>query len=179
MTPTDRQLDIIINTSISDGGSIMKICPKCGNEHDKPGMFCSRACANARTWSVESKQKRSVALKQHIADHPEWRIHHKDKIAERAEVQKQTLASKNYQRFLDGLITDGKALKKWLIATVGETCTLCGMLPEWNGNYLSLQVDHVDGNHKNNHPTNIRLVCPNCHSQTDTFSGKKHRNKMP
>ena len=47
------------------------------------------------------------------------------------------------------------------------------MLPNWNGKPLSLQVDHTDGNNKNNFPNNVRLVCPNCHSQTETFAGKR------
>ena len=39
----------------------MKICPKCGAEHTKPGTFCSRACANSRSFSAETNTKRSVA----------------------------------------------------------------------------------------------------------------------
>jgi len=35
----------------------MKICPKCNSEHDKKGTFCSRKCANSRTFSQESKDK--------------------------------------------------------------------------------------------------------------------------
>lgn len=34
----------------------MKTCPKCGTEHEKPGKFCSRACANSRQWTEEHKK---------------------------------------------------------------------------------------------------------------------------
>lgn len=42
----------------------------------------------------------------------------------------------------------------------------------WLGKPLSLQLDHIDGNKKNNDPSNLRLLCPNCHSQTKTFAGR-------
>ncbi len=44
--------------------SIYKICPKCKISHDKNGIFCSRSCANSRTWSEIDKQKKSVSAKQ-------------------------------------------------------------------------------------------------------------------
>ena len=40
---------------------------------------------------------------------------------------------------------------------------------------LSLQIDHIDGNCENNKPDNLRLLCPNCHTQTDTW-GIKNKN---
>lgn len=42
----------------------MKNCPKCGNEHEKNGRFCSRSCANSRTWSDEDKKKKSNSAKK-------------------------------------------------------------------------------------------------------------------
>jgi len=48
-------------------------------------------------------------------------------------------------------------------------CATCGMPPEWNGKTLTLQLDHIDGDTMNNLLTNLRFLCPNCHSQTDTF----------
>ena len=37
----------------------MKICPKCNSEHDKPGTYCSRTCANSRVFSDEAKYKKA------------------------------------------------------------------------------------------------------------------------
>jgi len=50
----------------------MKICPKCGKEHDKNGTFCSRTCANSRTWTEEDKKKKSESVKKNfsINGHP-------------------------------------------------------------------------------------------------------------
>jgi hypothetical protein len=47
----------------------------------------------------------------------------------------------------------------------------CG-LTEWRGKPISLQLDHVNGNNFDHRIENLRLLCPNCHSQTDTFAGK-------
>lgn len=48
----------------------------------------------------------------------------------------------------------------------------CG-LTEWLGEKITLELDHIDGNRKNNNLTNLRLLCPNCHSQTKTWRGRK------
>lgn len=54
-------------------------------------------------------------------------------------------------------------------------CEECG-ISEWRGRKIVLHVHHKDGNHFHNVPDNISILCPNCHSQTDTF-GSKNRNR--
>lgn len=56
-------------------------------------------------------------------------------------------------------------------------CAACGIGEEWNGKALSLQLDHINGVPNDNRLENLRLLCPNCHSQTETFAGKM--NKRP
>lgn len=50
-------------------------------------------------------------------------------------------------------------------------CNLC-KISEWNGKEVSLQLDHINGNPKDHSFSNLRLLCPNCHSQTPTWCGK-------
>ena len=50
-------------------------------------------------------------------------------------------------------------------------CSCCG-ITEWNGKPLTLQLHHINGNNRGNRLENLTFLCPNCHSQTDNFSGK-------
>lgn len=43
-------------------------------------------------------------------------------------------------------------------------CSRCGLGPEWQGEPLSLHLDHIDGCHTNNQLSNLRILCPNCHT---------------
>ena len=49
-------------------------------------------------------------------------------------------------------------------------CEICS-LTEWNGQHITLELDHIDGVRTNNQLNNLRWLCPNCHSQTPTFRG--------
>lgn len=51
-------------------------------------------------------------------------------------------------------------------------CACCGNTGEWNGRPLVLQLDHINGDNCDNRLENLRFLCPNCHSQTDTFAGR-------
>lgn len=50
-------------------------------------------------------------------------------------------------------------------------CQVCN-LSEWNNKPLTLEVDHTDGNNQNHELSNLRYLCPNCHSQTETWRGR-------
>lgn len=63
-------------------------------------------------------------------------------------------------------------LKKYLAEKHGENCACCGLGNVWNGLPITLQLDHIDGDSDNNFPSNLRLICPNCHTQTATFGSK-------
>ena len=63
----------------------------------------------------------------------------------------------------------------WLYLTkIGREykCEGCGIGSEWNNKKLTLQVDHINGINYDHRPENLRFLCPNCHSQTDTFCWK-------
>ena len=57
-----------------------------------------------------------------------------------------------------------------------DCCELCGIGNSWNGKKLSMQLDHIDGNPRNHSLQNLRILCPNCHSQTETFGSKNIKN---
>ena len=91
--------------------------------------------------------------------------------------------SKPYKgvKFITQDILDGKhpqydtnKLKNRLVSEgiLEYNCVACGMGDEYNGKPITLQLDHIDGHRFNHGLDNLRLLCPNCHSQTDTWCGR-------
>lgn len=69
-------------------------------------------------------------------------------------------------------ISSFKLKKKLLNAGLFEhKCYSCG-LTEWLGKPIPLELEHIDGVRDNNTLSNLTLLCPNCHAQTDTYRGK-------
>lgn len=68
----------------------------------------------------------------------------------------------------------GAGLKRKIIkySLLKYECAICHNNGQWNNQKLILQLDHIDGIHNNNSLDNLRFLCPNCHSQTHTYSGK-------
>jgi hypothetical protein len=67
-------------------------------------------------------------------------------------------------------------LKRRLVSggLLESKCSECG-LTEWRGSRLVLVLDHVNGDPRDHRLENLRLLCPNCNSQTPTFAGRNKR----
>ena len=78
---------------------------------------------------------------------------------------------------VENRLVQSNSLKKRLL-TEGlkhHKCECCG-ITEWNGQPAPIELDHIDGNRYNNTIENLRILCPNCHAQTETYRGKNKRN---
>lgn len=87
---------------------------------------------------------------------------------------KQTLKKINPEKLLcENSKHARKVLRSYIIKNniLPYKCAICG-LTEWNGKTLSLELDHINGINDDNRIENLRFLCPNCHSQTDTYGAK-------
>lgn len=75
-----------------------------------------------------------------------------------------------------GEVNQAGTLRRYLTEVRGYLCSECKVGETYNGKPLTLQVDHIDGNSDNNFPDNIRLLCPNCHSQTPTWVSRNKKS---
>jgi 5-methylcytosine-specific restriction endonuclease McrA len=149
----------------------MKNCPKCNVEHSKPGIFCSRKCANSRSFSDESKAKKSTAnigkTRRKTPISPEER-------ASNIAKTKAWALNKYLSTPFDQLGPEGK--KRRVLEEQDGKCNHCG-IDAWNGRPLVLEFEHKDGNNKNNSRDNVECICPNCHSQTTTWRGRNNKRE--
>jgi hypothetical protein len=65
--------------------------------------------------------------------------------------------------------------KKYLLKTEGNKCKICN-IDEWNDKKLIMILDHINGDSIDNSISNLRLICPNCDSQTLTYKGRNKGN---
>ena len=154
------------------------ICKKCNVEFEpKKGYlnYCSNKCKFHRDFSEESNRKKSIASKKQweingISKNLNWnKINgNEDKIKKVLETWKNKLKV----RIDNGEPIWRGTFKKYLIEEHGHKCMICET-NEWMGKFLNLELDHIDGNKNNNKLENLRILCPNYHSQTDTW---RYRN---
>lgn len=72
----------------------------------------------------------------------------------------------NIQKLKERLVRDNRLEYK---------CQKCGNNGEWQGEKLSLQLDHINGINDDHRIENLRFLCPNCHSLTKTYAGKNKK----
>jgi 5-methylcytosine-specific restriction endonuclease McrA len=134
---------------------------RCGQKANfilKNGKHC---CSKSSNSCIEVRKNNSNKQK---VRHREGRAYKIPKeVSDRGrETRKKFLLSLPFEK-------QGRRHKREIILKEqGGKCLICG-LNEWLGKSLVLELDHIDGNNNNDIRENLRLLCPNCHSQTDTW----------
>lgn len=81
------------------------------------------------------------------------------------------------ETFCENSIVEGKRLLKRLLEKSWKyECKECG-ISAWRNKPLTLHIDHINGKHTDNRLENLRLLCPNCHQQTETWGAKKRNGE--
>lgn len=92
--------------------------------------------------------------------------------------QQEAQTIKKYEYYLSnqgefvGKEIKNEWLKKIFIEEQKHNCAICGMKDNWNNKELHFILDHIDGDATNNRRNNLRLICPNCDSQLDTYKAR-------
>lgn len=166
----------------------MPKCVECNAETRNP-KFCSRSCnAKHRNRTVQRQRRIKIAVCRTCGVN--FPLH---RTAKRLDLSRayfcsdkcrgrtsRTLTLEAFGQEWESGQRDGsqqgkhgyanKMLKRWLILSRGEKCEQCGWA-ERNPvtGRVPIEMDHIDGNRKNNGVGNVRLLCPNCHSLTPTW----------
>lgn len=81
--------------------------------------------------------------------------------------------------FVKNSTVTGATVRRWAKRYIPYQCDKCNNAGIHLGEPLTLQLDHINGDSFDNRIENLRWLCPNCHSQTDTFAGKdKHKRNV-
>lgn len=125
----------------------------------------------------------SPVLKKMLRDFGIDTSHFLGKGANKGAWHKGGLKNKTPEQLLicrdDGVRESHRNLKRVLIEIgIEYCCEQCKIGPSWNNRPLVIQVDHINGDPFDNRKENLRFLCPNCHSQTDTFTSKNLKSKV-
>ena len=139
------------------------------------GEFCSKKCANGFSTKAKRSEINEAVSKKlsgrkgvfHTYSDEKWK-----EIKDKRDVYyKERLLNADYNTLGEDTI------KKRVILEQDGKCNKC-KLSEWLGEKLTLEVEHIDGNHSNNERSNLEALCPNCHSLTPTWRGRNKGNNI-
>jgi hypothetical protein len=152
------------------------ICPCCGVaisfEQRNKSVFCSKSCSAKHNNTIRGNKNRESWLTDAKC------ICCEKQLTNRYSKYCSSKCQHDYQYNLkkDNWLATGckepnRFLRMVLTEEQGNNCSVCG-IEEHNGKPIVFEVEHINGNSEDCSYENVCLICPNCHSQTDTYKGK-------
>jgi hypothetical protein len=143
---------------------VCKNCGKSSSTTDRKKKFCNRSCSAIYNNTHKLKKDRPCE------NCGKQRSRHSTRFC-CIKCQRHF----EFQKKLESGKFSTRMAKKHLM-DIDNRCSICKIDGEWNGKPLMLILDHINGNAENNDLSNLRLVCPNCDSQLDTFKSRNRGN---
>lgn len=143
-------------------------CLECGKRIPHNKKFCNSSCSA----SYNNKRRRYRRVKKCIQCGRDFIPHGATSgmfCSNECSIKHRFIEKD--REYLNGKITHMQTLKRHYVYHNKYRCSICG-ISSWNNKELVLILDHIDGNSDNNNPENLRLVCPNCDSQLETYKGR-------
>ena len=157
-------------------------CQRCDKKlSNRQKKYCSKSCSAFST-SNPSKLKKHRACPICSVE----LTYEEHKLQKYCGAKCKTVGLSSHKRFValeDLLIEDSPArgdhLKTRLLnaGLLRLECYECG-ITSWRGKIAPLQLDHINGKNRDHRLENLRILCANCHAQTDTFCGRNHKNRQ-
>lgn len=152
-------------------------CLRCQQQTNNP-KFCSLSCSASYNNSKAPKRKRQ---ERKCANCDKQFIFHPSEASTAKCCSNQCRLEYAWTQKYDKVMQDrgwkpnvtNNTIRNWFIKFYGNNCMLCGVdADNWQGKPITLIVDHINGDCQNQSLDNVRIVCPNCDSQLDTYKAK-------
>lgn len=161
----------------------MNMCqnPSCENKTTNP-KFCSRSCA-ASVNNLGKRRNQVLGTKERLLNclncNTALKMHQYKYCSNTCQGEYRRNSS------IKIWLSTGEAhagtaknhyVRNYIAQEQDNMCAICSCVDNWQGKPLVLILDHIDGDSTNNWRSNLRLVCPNCDSQLDTYKSKNKGN---
>ncbi len=150
-------------------------CGKTAEYQLKNGKFCCSkrpaGCDTLKKINSEGGKRaydtgKRLSAKERYATLPE-------ETKQRMNWSKGKSLTPNEEIFVENSLYANEFVKQRIVKDelLEYKCNKCG-IDSWQGESIVLDLDHINGNNKDNRLSNLRYLCPNCHSQTETYKGR-------